>query len=470
MKLENIMQPITTYFQMNNTLQEVTESMLKTKHNTVPVINEEGNLLGVFTRSSLYRMILDGASLETQIGSYIIQEATVTPYDITLEQLQERLQISKVGETVILNHEGKIAGLLTKQSVVRALIELTNSLKNQASYPNMPSKQSVLSNDQVHFSSPNKKTCIELSKALYTWNDIITRDPRMEETIQKVKRVARVRSSVLIRGESGTGKELFAHAIHSSSNRSHGPFVTINCAAVPEQLLEAEFFGYEGGAFTGAERKGQMGKLELAHGGTLFLDEIGDMPLNLQAKLLRALEGRGFYRLGGNKLIDVDVRIISATNIPLEQKIIEKKFREDLVYRLNIMSFHIPPLRERKNDILLLARSFINQLNVVLETTITGIDEEVQQVLYAHQWPGNIRELRNVLERGMVLSGQGKITASSLPEYLIQDKPYQGAPVTEQAEIEAALLETNGNKAKAARLLGMSRSTFYEKLNRLHTS
>ena len=246
MKLENIMQPITTYFQMDNTLKEVTESMLKTKHNTIPVIDEAGNLLGVFTRSSLYRMILDGASLDTEIGSYIIQEATVTPHDITLEQLQLRLQNSKVGETIILNQEGKVAGLLTKQSVVRALIELTSSLKNQA-------------NARICLQSRiGKHACRRLRQSIPGL--ILLREiPGMEETIQKVKRVTRVRSSVLIRGESGTGKELIAHAIHSSSNRSKGPFVTINCAAIPEPLLEAEFFGYEGGAFTGAERKGPNG-------------------------------------------------------------------------------------------------------------------------------------------------------------------------------------------------------------------
>jgi transcriptional regulator with PAS, ATPase and Fis domain len=455
MKLENIMQPVNTYFQMNNTLRDATEYMLKTKYNTIPVADEDGNLLGVFTRSSLYRMILDEVSLDTGIGSYIIQEATVTPYNITLEQLKRKLQVAQVGETVILNQEGKVAGLLTKQSVVRALVELSNS------------KDTSPPIDQANIL---KKKTVETSKALYTWDDIITRDEQMEETIRAIKKVARVRSSVLIRGESGTGKELFAHAIHSSSNRSSGPFITINCAAVPEQLLEAEFFGYEAGAFTGAERKGHIGKFELAHGGTLFLDEIGDMPLNLQAKMLRAIEGSVFYRVGGNKQIQADVRIVSATNAQLEEMIEQKKFREDLLYRLNVMSFHVPPLRERKNDILLLANTFIKQLNPVLETSITGIGEEVEKMLYSYEWSGNIRELRNVIERGMILTEHGNIDVSSLPEYLVKkqtdSREGKNGVIDEKKEIEYALIETNGNKAKAARLLGMGRSTFYEKLKK----
>ncbi|PWA09200.1 sigma-54-dependent Fis family transcriptional regulator [Pueribacillus theae] len=459
MKLENIMQPVNTYLQVHDTLKDATEYMLETKYNTIPIGDEEGNLLGIFTRSSLYRMILSGASLDSEIAPYIIKDVTITANDITMDQLIHRVQHSKVGETVILDENGKIAGLLTKQSVTRAFAELSNHLRQE-----LNELQSLRNFNQL---STKKDPINGSSTSLYTWQDIITRDSKMEEIIQTLKKISKGSLPVLLRGASGTGKELFAHAIHASSSRSNKPFVTINCAAIPEQLLEAEFFGYEAGAFTGAERKGHAGKFELAHGGTLFLDEIGDMPLNLQSKLLRAIEGKSFYRVGGNQLIQVDVRIISATNAPLEKLIKEKKFREDLLYRLNVMSVTIPPLHERKNDILLLANTFIQQLNDELGTSVAGLAEEAAGLLYAYDWPGNIRELKNIIQRGMALTGQGQITMSSLPDELKENNMKRTIePSNEKKELEEALIETNGNKAKATRLLGISRSTFYEKMNK----
>ncbi|WP_017755168.1 sigma-54-dependent Fis family transcriptional regulator [Calidifontibacillus oryziterrae] len=309
----------------------------------------------------------------------------------------------------------------------------------------------------------------------FTWEQIISNDPFIDKLKKSAAKAAKGRSTILIRGESGTGKELFAHAIHSSSARKDGRFVVVNCAAIPEDLLESEFFGYEGGAFTGAKQKGKPGKFDLADGGTLFLDEIGDMSLSLQAKLLRVLQEREFYRVGGTERIQVDVRIIAATNRPLEEMVENGEFREDLYYRLNVISFHIPPLRKRPHDIGLLIATFIKDLNRLLGTSVTGIHQDAQDILLRYHWPGNVRELRNILERAMTFAEFGKIQASDLPEYVIEkvDKTaiqtITHFKLAESAELDAikrALHDCGGNKSKAAKILGISRSGLYEKLKK----
>ncbi len=311
----------------------------------------------------------------------------------------------------------------------------------------------------------------------FTFEQIFTQDEQMEKVIRSVTKAAKGASTILIRGESGTGKELFAHAIHSSSSRHKGPFVTVNCAAIPEHLLESEFFGYEEGAFTGAKQKGKLGKFDLAHGGTLFLDEVGDMSLALQAKLLRVLQEREFYRVGGTERIHVDVRIIAATHRFLEEMVELGQFRQDLFYRLNVISVEIPPLRKRKDDILLLGELFIQELNKQSGTSITGLEPNVQKLLQEYAWPGNVRELRNVLERAVVFAEHGRIQLEDLPDYLLKKAGGEGGAeaaqqqgklmvVAEQTAIRQALAETNGNKTKAAQLLGISRSVLYEKLRR----
>ncbi|MBO0959817.1 sigma 54-interacting transcriptional regulator [Neobacillus sp. MM2021_6] len=309
--------------------------------------------------------------------------------------------------------------------------------------------------------------------ARYTWEHIFSTDPIMEKLKKSGAKAAKGRSTVLIRGESGTGKELFAHAIHNSSARSSGKFVVVNCAAIPEDLLESEFFGYEEGAFTGAKQKGKLGKFDLANGGTLFLDEIGDMSLTLQAKLLRVLQEREFYRVGGTTKIKVDVRIIAATNRHLEEMVKESLFREDLYYRLNVISLHIPPLRDRPYDVDHLIGQFMIEFNQILGTSITGIEEQAREVLLSYEWPGNIRELRNVMERAMTFSETGKIRYEDLPDYLLKQVPLREPAVhvsmVENAELEAikkALAQVQGNKVQAARLLGISRSGLYEKIKK----
>lgn len=305
--------------------------------------------------------------------------------------------------------------------------------------------------------------------------DIVGSSPKMERVKLEAKMAAASCSTVLLLGESGTGKELFAKAIHNESGRS-GPLVKTNCAAIPENLLESEFFGYADGAFTGAKKGGKPGKIELADGGTLFLDEIGDMSPNLQAKLLRFLQEREFERVGGNKTIKVNVRIIAATNKKLERMVEEGSFREDLYYRLNVVSIRIPPLRERKNDILDIINYLIKKLNKIIGSQVSGISPAALSMLKAHQWPGNIRELENVIERAINMNNKGMIDAFHLPDYLTNQQQLTSAFSNNKLDCQLnleknehelllkALSISNGNRSKAAKIMGISRSSLYDKL------
>lgn len=246
-----------------------------------------------------------------------------------------------------------------------------------------------------------------------TFSDIIGESRPIKEAISFAQKVARTDSHISIQGESGTGKELFAAAIHSASGRS-GPFVPVNCAALPETLMESELFGYVGGAFSGARKEGKPGLFEVAQGGTIFLDEITELPLGLQSKLLRALQEKTVRRIGGAKEIAVNARLITATNKTLEQMVKDKLFREDLYYRINVLPIHIPPLRERSEDIPLLAEHFVLQLNAILDKNIRGISREALAKLCRHSWPGNVRELRNVIERAAILCAADLIDTDSI--------------------------------------------------------
>ncbi|MDI6812906.1 MAG: sigma 54-interacting transcriptional regulator [Desulfitobacteriaceae bacterium] len=316
---------------------------------------------------------------------------------------------------------------------------------------------------------------------LVTFNQIVTINSDMRRLKQEAEMVARGNSTVMLSGESGTGKELFAEAIHQASLRRKGPFVKINCAAVPENLLESEFFGYAGGAFTGAQKGGKPGKFALADGGTLFLDEIGDMSLNLQSKLLRVLEDRAFEPVGSNLTVKVDVRIIAATNQDLLQKVETGEFRRDLYYRLNVVNFRLISLRYRQEDVIPLVRVFLERLNRDFGKQIQDASAEVQAMLLKHHWPGNVRELKNVIERAVNFASGPLLEVEHLPFYLReggQEKPAQAkynpeytsaSPLTlDQESIRHVLEKTKGNKSQAARILGISRSWFYEKLREYH--
>lgn len=315
----------------------------------------------------------------------------------------------------------------------------------------------------------------QVTTCKYTFNDILGNSQDLKRCNQLAERAARSNSTVLLLGESGTGKELFAHAIHDASPRREKPFIKVNCAAIPESLLESEFFGYAKGAFTGAI-KSKIGKFELAHGGTIFLDEIGDMNLNLQGKLLRVLQEMEFERVGSNQTIKVDVRVVAATNRNLRDLIRQGKFREDLYYRLNVVEITIPPLRVRKEDLPLLVSNLIITLNRKLGKKVKGLSKDAEEVLYGYDWPGNVRELENVIERVMVTVDDEVLTKKNMIQHVSQfkntpEKDVDLIPIDqmEQILIRKAMAKfgsTVEGKRRAAQTLNISLATLYNKLKK----
>lgn len=324
--------------------------------------------------------------------------------------------------------------------------------------------------DNHHLLMENKYLKDELEQK-YGDLRIIGKSRAIREVLSTVSRVATTRSTVLIRGESGTGKELVARAIHGLSDRADKRFIPVSCAALPETLFESELFGHEKGAFTGAIRT-REGRFKLADGGTLFLDEVGDIPLETQVKLLRVIESQEFERLGGKDTLKVDVRIISATNQELEEKIKEGTFREDLYYRLNVISIVIPPLRERKEDILMLVDHFINKANQKCGRSVKGITPEFKDILLHYGWPGNVRELENAIERGVVLSRTEVIDEADLSDFALGPGgkfgqfPLASASLKEVEEnhIIRVLDQNDWNLAKSAEVLGIHRNTLRLKM------
>ncbi|AVX20646.1 MULTISPECIES: sigma 54-interacting transcriptional regulator [Carboxydocella] len=317
----------------------------------------------------------------------------------------------------------------------------------------------------------------QITGSKYTFDTIIGNNEELRKVINIAKKAALSNSTILLLGESGTGKELFAHAIHQYSLRRDKPFIKVNCAAIPDSLLESEFFGHEKGAFTGAV-KTKLGKFELANGGTIFLDEIGDMNLYLQAKLLRVIQEMEFERVGGTQTIQVDVRIIAATNRDLKELVRKGTFREDLYYRLNVVEITIPPLRQRKDDIILIANSLIVKFNRKLGKKIKGLSKQAEIILESYDWPGNVRELENVIERAMVIADEDLITPKHLVQYLEPVSTTATLPIVEDLipfdEMEKILLkkalERFGNsvegKKMAAKALNISLATLYNKLKK----
>ena len=310
-----------------------------------------------------------------------------------------------------------------------------------------------------------------------TFGSLIGNSPEMRKIYSIVEQAAPTGASVLITGESGTGKELVAQMIHQLSPRASFPFVAINCAAIPETLLESEIFGHEKGAFTGAADRRQ-GCFELADRGTLFLDEIGEMTPATQVKLLRVLQERKFRRLGGRIEQSVDVRVIAATNVDPQEAVKQGKLREDLFYRLNVFAFRLPPLRERKEDLQLLIQAFINEFNARNQKNIAAVDHQAMRMLEHYAWPGNVRELRNVIERATILAPGPFIEAKHLPPVLAEEPPPQHQPqvalapgtTVEEAERRLILMtleHTRDNKTRAAEILGISLKTLHNKLNKL---
>ncbi len=331
------------------------------------------------------------------------------------------------------------------------------------------------------------KSIVRGSEPKYSFEDVVAESPLMIQSVEQARRVSAIPVTVLIRGESGTGKELFAHAIHNASPRRNKPFVRVNCAALPKSLLESELFGYVEGAFTGARKGGRKGLFQEADGGTLFLDEIGVMDLSVQASLLRVLQEREIMRIGDSKPTPVDVRVIAATNVPLEQMVSSGNFREDLYYRLNVIPIFIPPLRQHPEDLPGLCKHLLRKLNQSYGRSVTGIDDAAMGIFKSYKWPGNVRELENVLGRAIInMKHQDEIIrAEHLPPlgrgvyttYLETEKPSDSADSTayalrkavERAEINAiqrALEETSCNKTRAAHLLDISIRSLYYKMQK----
>lgn len=311
--------------------------------------------------------------------------------------------------------------------------------------------------------------------AMHRFSDIYTGNTKMKTLVAYAKAVATGNTTILIEGESGTGKELFAQAIHNASKRANGPFVAINCGVIPAELIGSEFFGYVEGAFTGASKGGRPGKFEMASGGTLFLDEIGEMPLTQQVALLRVLETRTVSRIGDDKLIPVDVRIICATNKNLYEEVKSGKFRGDLYYRLNVINLHIPPLRERKEDIFLLIGAFIKKYGSHRFDRETAFSDESLIAFYEHDWPGNVRELQNVVERLMYIPKEGledffnSLVGKSRQQHpapAIEDKKQVLKQEEEKKMIIRTMGECEGNISMAARKMQISRNTLYKKLKK----
>ena len=331
------------------------------------------------------------------------------------------------------------------------------------------------------------------NKMLYGTNKIIGQSKAVRQTLDMVKKISRIDSAtVLIQGESGTGKELVAKAIHFNSSRCSGPFVEINCSAIPNTLLESELFGYEQGAFTDAKKQ-KRGLMEQANGGTIFLDEIGDMELSMQSKILHVLQERTYRRLGGDKLIDMDARIIAATNHNLRDAVSKKSFRQDLFYRLNVIHIPLSPLRERRDDIIPLAKSFIHEFNHSFKKTVRGISQDAMDLLMNYSWPGNVRELRNVIERIMIIENPEIIQSKHLPAEIVGESGYLSQAIQKSFDlplimsgegidlkaltesfqarlIKEALQKTGGSKMKAAKLLNIDRFALRYLANKYHLS
>lgn len=326
------------------------------------------------------------------------------------------------------------------------------------------------------------KKIVKQSQSEHGFNSILCQSQQMDELIYLAKKVAQTDAPVVITGENGTGKDLFARAIHLESSRRNGPFIIVDCSSISANLIESELFGYEAGAFTGALKAGKPGKFELADGGTVFLDEIGEMPLEMQSKLLRVLESREFYRVNGTKLVDVNVRVIAATNRCIDQMVRDGIFRRDLFYRLNVFSLHIPPLRDRPEDIPLLMDYYLKYYSLVNRKVINRIAPQMISLLRHYNWPGNVRELKNTIERLVVLAEDHEIYVqdAAFLESVFQEKETGIASFNTFMELETALFEAqrqtilkalvsaNYNMVKAAKILDIPRSTLYYKMEKLH--
>lgn len=404
---------------------------------------------------------ITGLNARDVIGKHVTEVIPNTRLHLVLERREPELgQIQKLGYATIITNRlpivvnGEVMGAVASFEDVTKIQKLEETIRHE-----------LYSRGHV---------------AKYTFDDIVGRSRAIREAIRRAKSFAEVASTIVIEAETGTGKEMFAQAIHLASPRRRGPFVAVNCAALPETLLESELFGYAPGAFTGAKQGGKPGLFEVAHGGTIFLDEIAETSVAVQARLLRVLQEKEVMRVGGYKVIPIDVRIIAATNKRLADLVAQGKFREDLFYRLDVLNLRIPPLRERKEDIPLLVEHFLRLAASRLNKTIKGISNEAVEVMMKYDWPGNVRQLENTVEQLVALNGDHVIETWEVEE-VINRVPHSGqssgggevpyAPLSEctleeveRSTVMRVLSETGWNKAAAARRLGISKTTLWRRL------
>ena len=446
------------------------EAVLSTADELVVAIDENGEVDLFNERASQMYKIRGQEIIGRPITDFFsnLQITKVQYNAITTGQaVRDKYHQPVLGSHVLIN----ASPVLLEDGVVGAV-----SMEREISETMRLSSELTLSNKKV---SNLQREIEEINRPAEAFDKIYGRSDALTSVVDMAKRVANTDVSILLRGESGTGKELFAEAIHRAGKRRDKPFVVINCGAIPASLFESELFGYQPGSFTGADKRGRKGKFDEANQGTLFLDEVGELSPDMQVKLLRVLQNQRFYRVGGGDPIHVDVRVISATNRHLEDMIEDGSFRDDLYYRINVVSLEIPPLRERREDISQLVYLFVREFCLKQGIAAKHIEPEVINYLINYSWPGNIRELRNVVERLVVLSEANNITIDSLPGLIKYGEDEQTgetfagglANITDKAErdvIMQALDKCNGDRSRAARLLNIPRSTLYYKLNKYH--
>jgi DNA-binding NtrC family response regulator len=425
-------------------------------------------------RDSLYNWFkMEGYRTDTaENGMEALKKLQESPWDIVLldikmpgmDGMELQRHIKKINNTIIVI---VITAYATVDTAVEAMKE---GAFDYISKPVDPDKLSILIRNAVN----QKRLMVEniqlkqKVEELSLQDEIAGESPQIKKILEMVETVAKTDATVMIRGESGTGKELVAQAIHSKSSRRYFPIISINCGAFPEGLLESELFGHEKGAFTGAQYK-RKGKLEMANGGTVFFDEIGNITMKMQMDLLRVIETKQFTPLGSNKEVNVDFRIIAATNTDLEKKVADKEFREDLYYRLNVFSIQIPPLRERAMDIPLIANYFLEKYAHSMNKDVTSISPEAMKMLTQYSWPGNIRELRNTIERALVVVGKKNRIESEDLNLLFSSKtntPGNSLEEMEKAHIQRILEQSDWNISRSAETLKIDRVTLYNKIKK----
>ncbi|CAK7048728.1 sigma 54-interacting transcriptional regulator [uncultured Tissierella sp.] len=437
-------------------------TVMEATNDAIVYVNKDGYIEML---SNPYAEFL-GVDREVAIGKHVREVIENTRMDIVIKTgIPEIAQVQEInGKNMIATRipvfvNGNVVGAVGK--VLFKDVDELNSLYMKI---NKIEKELNLYKDEFK----------KVNKANYALDSIISISKSMESLKELTKRAAKTNSNVLILGESGTGKELFAHAIHNNSRRIDAPFIRVNCGAIPYELLESELFGYEEGSFTGAKKGGKIGKFKAADGGTIFLDEIGDLPMNMQVKLLRVLQDKEIERIGCNYSEKIDIRVIAATNKDLEKMVSEDMFRLDLYYRLNVVSIKIPPLRERKEDITILSKYLVNKISKGENIKVDKISESTIEYLKNYDWPGNVRELENILERAInFLEEETIIKPEHLPTKITgmtRNKQMKSLKsILEEVEKQSiidSLIIANGNKTLAANTLDISRTSLYEKISK----